>query len=105
MISFLPQWFKDTSAVKQVDKDAFAYLNTLNDTTYTVSWQICPPIYNLYIKEHYEQKSQQLLITRSAEMIPNLNTIPQGIEGTDGFTLVKSFTDQGITVNIYKGEK
>ena len=38
-------------------------------------------------------------------MIPNLNTIPQGIEGTDGFTLVKSFTDQGITVNIYEGEK
>lgn len=105
MASFLPQWFKDTSAVKQADKEAFAYLNTLNDTTYTVSWQIYPSIYNLYIKEQYEQKSQQLLITRNIGMIPNLNTIPHGIEGTDGFTLVKSFTDQGITVNIYEGEK
>jgi hypothetical protein len=105
MVNFLPQWFKDTSAVKQVDKEAFVYLNTLNDTTYTVSWQVYPSIYNLYIKEKYEQNSQQLLITRSVEMLPNLNTIPNGINGTDGFTLEKSFIKDGITVSIYKGER
>lgn len=105
MVSFLPQWFKDTSAVKQVDKEAFAYLNTLNDTTYTVSWQVYPSIYNLYIKEQYEQNSRQLLITRSVEMTPYINIIPHGIDGTDGFTLEKSFIEDGITVSIYKGER
>jgi hypothetical protein len=105
MVNFLPQWFKDTSAVKQVDKEAFAYLNTLNDTTYTVSWQVYPSIYNLYIEEQYEQNSEQLLITRSVEMLPNLNSLPYGINGTDGFILLKTFTDEGITVSIYEGEK
>jgi len=104
MINFLPQWFKDTSAVKQADKDAFAYLNTLNDTTYTVSWQVYPTIYDLYIKEKYVQNSDQLLITRNVEMLPNINNIPHGIDGMKGFTLTKTFTDNGITVSIYEGD-
>ena len=60
---------------------------------------------NLYIKEQYIQNSEQLLITRSIEMLPNINSIPYGIDGTQGFILDKTFTDEGITVSIYKGEK
>jgi hypothetical protein len=110
MYDILPQWFSYKSAVTQVDKEAFNYLNTLNDTTYTTSSQVQPLIYNLYIKEQYEQDSSELLITRNIAMTNNSDItsgayIPHGIKGTDGFTLVKTFTDGGITVSIYKGGK
>jgi hypothetical protein len=85
-------------------------LNTLNDTTYTTSSQVQPLIYNLYIKEQYEQDSKELLITRNLAMTDNSNSasgayVPHGISGTDGFTLMKTFAGGDIIVSVYEGDQ
>ena len=108
--NILPQWFSYKSAVTNVDKEAFAYLNTLDDKTFTTSSQVQPFIYDIYIKEQYQQDSKEVLITRNIPMTPEstigiITYITHGIEGTEGFTLVKSFTDGKIVVNIYEGKK
>ena len=109
MYNTLPQWFRYHSTVTQADKEAIAYLNTLDYQSYTTDHEVQPSIYDMYIKPQYKEDSNELLITRNEPMTLNSNItthsyIPHGIDGMDGFVLDKTFNDGKIEVSIYRGE-
>jgi hypothetical protein len=98
LISGLNLWRQDNSAIKEPDKEAIAYMNTLNYTTYDCSLTIHPPIYDFYVKERYLVGSD-LLIERNVDM--STNTENATVPNSD-YELIKSFSDDGITVSVYE---
>jgi len=64
-------WFQNNSAVKDVDKEAIAYLNSLDGDTYTASPQVAQDIYGLFVnKEFQDYLGVDYVITRTMPMTP-----------------------------------
>lgn len=64
-------WFQNNSAVKDVDKEAIAYLNSLDGDTYTASPQVAQDIYGLFVeKEFQDYLEADYVVTRTMPMTP-----------------------------------
>jgi hypothetical protein len=64
-------WFQDNSAVKDADKEAIAYLNSLDGETYTASPQVAQDIYGLFVnKEFLDYLGADYVVTRTMPMTP-----------------------------------
>jgi MFS family permease len=111
-------WFHDNSAVKEVDKQAITYLNSLPDGTYTASPQVTELIYELFVdKQFIEDVSADYAVVRNVPM--TFTSDPENINfknqdrmalSMNGFQLEKQFNDGGIdpktnqqiTVSVFK---
>jgi hypothetical protein len=98
LISGLNLWRQDNSAIKEPDKEAIAYMNTLNYTTYDCLPTIRSFIYNFYTKEQYVSGSD-LFVTRNIGLTnADIDTTQLG----NDYKLMKSFADNGIIVSVYE---
>jgi hypothetical protein len=100
-------WFQDNSAVKQADKEAIAYINTLNYANYNCSSTIAYWIYDNLSKIQHSDKEDGLIIMRSVKMTPDsdingVNYIKHGYVLIPQDVLVKSFVSDGVEVDIYE---
>jgi hypothetical protein len=67
-------WCQNNSAVKEVDKEAIAYLNGLNGVTYTSSEQVAQDVYGLFVNKRFETDIfADYAIVRSVPMTPRSN--------------------------------
>jgi hypothetical protein len=99
--------FQDNSAVKTADKEAIAYLNTLDYASYNCSSTLSFWIYDQLVKEKYSVDATELIITRNIPMTPRSNPtdptyIPHGYTLNNQDVLVKSFISSGVEVDIYE---
>jgi hypothetical protein len=104
---FIPQWFKDNSAVKTADKQAIQYLNTLNDQYYNCSVTVAPWIYDSFVKEQYSGTYMDLVVARNVGMTQGCDTKSvfydgHGTEITEGYELLQEFNDGTVIVSIYR---
>lgn len=98
LISGLNIWRQNNSAVKEVDKQAIGYLNTLEESTFYCSSAVDKDIYGLYIKEKYDANSD-LFITRNIDLTNISSKVsPQ----SNDYKLLKQFTDGKVVVDIYE---
>lgn len=119
-------WSQDNSALKQVDRQAIAYLNNMSKSSYTASSEVAQWIYGFYLKKEFQDTYCQssscvdYVIVRSVPMTPrsavgNLYFENQGREMiadevvSNGYKLLMTF-DEGekdrvtklpITVSVY----
>lgn len=64
-------WCQNNSAVKDTDKQAIAYLNSLNGVTYTGSPQVAKDIYNLFVnKKFVGDATADYAVIRNVPMTP-----------------------------------
>ena len=101
--------FQNNSAVKTADKEAIAYLNTLDYTNYNCSSTLSYWIYDQLINEKYSADATDLIITRNISMTPRSNAtdptyISHGYTLNSQDVLIKSFSSGGVTVDIYERE-
>jgi hypothetical protein len=92
--------------VKEVDKQAIAYVNTLQGRTYSSSPEIQQRIYGLYLKQEFQYLDGDIYISRSKLMTTicdpaNPNYDGHGIVLSDDYDLLKTFMDNGVAVSIY----
>jgi len=99
-------WFRNNSAIKESDRQAIAYLNTLDYTNYNCTSNVPYWVYNQLIKEKYSPTDMDLIITRNKPMTPRSDiTVPEYIPHDYSVTsqvLVKSFINNGVEVDIYE---
>ncbi len=121
----LPTWFDYNSAIRLADKEAIAYVNTLNRDSYNCSPEVAYWIYDRFTTSKYEEYPNNegwcapILIVRDLPMTPRSDSknkwykghgvdtdmyIP--LEGDDTFDddyyLLKSFSDSKVTVKVYE---
>ena len=101
--------FQNNSAVKTADKEAIAYLNTLDYTNYNCSSTLSYWIYDQLINEKYSADATDLIVTRNISMTPRSNAtdptyIAHGYTLNSQDVLIKSFSSGGVTVDIYERE-
>lgn len=106
-------WMQNNSAVKDVDKEAIAYLNGLNGDTYVASPQVAQDIYGLFVeKEFQEYLGADYLVMRTMPMTPRSDRDNYYYENWNreyidkyidlwGYKLLARF-DEGETDNIFK---
>lgn len=110
----LPTWFGYNSAIRPADKEAIAYVNTLNRGSYNCSAEVAPWIYDRFMTLARWEKSPDaegfvapILITRSLPMTPrstkgNIWYEYHGIEPDSDYILLESFSDSKVTVKVYE---
>jgi hypothetical protein len=105
-------WFAYHSSIHPADASAIAEMNTLNGT-YSVSSEIQPTIYELFINKTYVPTGGDYIIYRNVPMTggttPHMRwTLVNGngsVEsGYAGLPLVAHFDDGKVEVNIYSGK-
>ena len=109
VVSNYQMWTRYDSAVTDADKEAIAYVNSLSGKTYITNSNVSLFIYNTFLNKQYSGLSD-ILITRNLPeagscVIGGSTYMPHGINGTDGYTLLKEFKDDrnsGVTVDVYK---
>jgi len=102
----IQNWVGYHSAVKIPDKEAIKYLNTLNVQTYSCNQYTENAIYSNYIKEQYVAIGGDVLIVRNVPQTLNstpssMAYVPHGTDSTQGYTLEKTFSDNGVEVDIW----
>ena len=105
----LPNWFAFHNAVKEPDKQAFAYLNSLKTGTFSVSSEVTPNIYWNYVKHGYVEEKGDYLVWRSYPQTacsdPESEAyVPHGADKKD-YIISKTFTDGVVIVNVYWSPK
>ena len=99
-------WFRNNSAIKESDRQAIAYLNTLDYTDYNCNSDVPYWVYDQLISEKYSANATDLIIVRNKPMTPQSDiTVPEYIPHDYSITsqvLVKSFINNGIEVDIYE---
>ena len=100
-------WFRDNTAITISDKQAISYLNTLNYSDYNCDSNVPYWIYDRLIKEQYSSNATDLIIVRNKPMTAesdstNADFIPHNYTLTPQDILVKSFSNNGIEVDIYE---
>jgi len=100
-------WFRDNTAITTSDKQAISYLNTLNYSDYNCDSNVPYWIYDRLIKEQYSSNATDLIIVRNKPMTAesdstNADFIPHNYTLTPQDILVKSFSNNGIEVDIYE---
>ena len=113
-VLWLPTWFSNTSAIKPVDKQAIAYVNSLDGKQFCGNEYLASWVYERYLNKTYEPKSN-IYIWRSAPM--TMRTNPQTewynnnkngdislpiITSLDGY---KWFNGDGIDIIVFQGDK
>lgn len=106
---FVPQWFKDNSAVKTPDKEAFAYLNTLNISSYNCSSSVAPWIYNDFTKAKYSKTDTEIIVVRSEPMTQGCDPKSvyfdgHGIMPDDFYKLDRTFSSSELNVEIWSAK-
>jgi len=107
-------WMQNNSAIKDVDKEAIAYLNNLDGHTYTASTQVAQWIYGFYVNKRFQDSiwvsyeeglvivQADYVVVRTTPMTPgsamgNKFFLNQGREATigdvedSGYKLLKVF--------------
>lgn len=101
-------WFQNNSAVKDVDKEAIAYLNSLNGETYTASPQVAQDIYSLFVnKEFQNYLGADYIVTRTMPMTPRSDPDNLYYENGDR-EIVNKFVQSGgykLLAEFDRGEK
>lgn len=64
----MPVWFSYTSAVKEPDKQAIAYIKTLNSSSFYCSENVPYWLYEVYTGKHYNTETGKIYIDRSEPM-------------------------------------
>jgi len=110
--SILPlvTWFGYNSAIRPVDKEAIAYLNSQSNVTYTTSTQIAPWIYSRFTKGKYMEDGGEYIVYRTKPM--TCKTSPECYwyqygkpsEKSDyaNMKLLAVFEDDKVEVYVYK---
>ncbi len=106
----LPPWFDYNSAIRSADKEAIAYVNSLDYTTYSSSPQVAFWIYDRFTKAKWAEGYAPLFIVRSLPMTPRSDPKNKwydghGIEPSSDYILLKTFNDGKVAVNVYKDVK
>jgi len=108
----LPTWFGYNSAIRQADREAIAYVNTLNLDIYNCSAEVAPWIYDRFTEPKYKSPPEEggiyapILIKRDTPMTPrgdpeNMWYERHGLEPDDNYVPLKSFSDNKVTITIY----
>ena len=105
----LSVWLDNTNAIQQADKNAIAYVNTLDYGVYNCSPEIAPWIYNRFTNAKYSDDAGDLLIVRDLPMTPKSDIrskwyLGHGVYPDDGYVLEKVFDDGKVEVDIYRRE-
>lgn len=107
-------WTGYNSAVRPADQEAIACLNELSGDTYSVSTQVQPSIYSIFLQgKTYEADGGEYVVYRSDPMSNERNprdnwgqifiTGPESTEADyDGLPVVGEFNDGVVKVVIYK---
>jgi hypothetical protein len=105
-------WFAYQSSIHPADANAIAEMNSLNGS-YSVSSQIQPTIYELFINKTYVPSGGDYIIYRNVPMTggttPNVRwTLVSGNGSVEsdysGLPIVARFNDGKVSVIIYKGD-
>lgn len=92
-------WMQNNSAIKEADKEAISYVNSLDNGNYMISPQITRGIYKLYINKPIVNEDAQYIIARNVPM-----TMTSAIRTKDDnvvlpledYRLLKSFSNGEI---------
>jgi hypothetical protein len=66
----LKEWQQNNSAIKNADKEAIAYLNSLSGQTYSTSSTINEHVYSLFVNKKYSKSLGDYLVDRSTPETP-----------------------------------
>lgn len=100
-------WFRDNSAIKESDRQAILYLNTLDYVNYNCSSTVPYWIYDHLINAKYSPDATDLIIVRNKPMTlgsdkDDVNFRNFGYTLSSQDVLIKSFINGGIEVDIYE---
>ena len=103
----LHAWFQNNDCVKESDREAIAYINTLNYANYNCSSTVPYWIYDDLSKIKYSGDATDLIIVRNKPMTPlsdkaNYNYLPHDYILNSQYVLAKSFIDDEVEVDVYK---
>jgi hypothetical protein len=103
----LPTWFDYNSAIRPADKEAIAYVNTLDVSEYNCSPQVAYWIYDRFTDAKYSGNASAVLLVRNLSMTPRSDTKNKwygghGIYPDDGYDLLRTFRDGKVTVKVYE---
>jgi hypothetical protein len=103
----LPNWVNYNSTIKPVDKQAIAYLNSVDAETFSTGLNVTPEVYWHYIDLSYEKDGGDILLTRSEPLTlksdeTSISYSPRWKTTTDGYQVSKVFSDNDITVLIWE---
>ena len=104
----LPVWFSNTNAIQQVDKEAIAYINTLDYDSFGCSAEVAPLVYGRFLTANYEKgDGTPILIDRNVPMTPKSDSrtkwyLGHGVEPDDNYELLRTFDKDGIVVDVYR---
>lgn len=108
VIVIIPQfqyWIQDNSAIKEADKQAIAYVNSLSGKTCEASLEVTENIYRLYVNKQWIHLNADYIIVRSSAMTEtSAIAVKHGkVAWTlDGYKLLDTFDDGEI--EQYTGE-
>lgn len=109
IVAIYPQvynWFGNNSAIKDVDREAIEYVNSLDDGDYELSSEITENIYKAYINKSMNKNGNaNYIITRSDIMTTTSAIMVQDFYKElplELYNEIAEFTDDGITVKIYE---
>ena len=78
------EWMQNNSAIKDVDKEAIAYLNGLNGQIYTTSAQVAQDIYGLYVNKKIGDTAEaNYAVIRTTPMTLKSDPTSDGFENQD----------------------
>ncbi len=114
-------WFQDNNVIKEADKQAFAYLNSVQNST--VLAFVSQDIYQLFVKQRFAESTTDMesdyIVARSIPMAFREGYSPMDLillkqlEDVYGYKLVKKFdygekeylTGEDIVVDVYGRDK
>ena len=125
LLQNMPTWFGYNSAIRLADKQAIAYVNTLDYESYTCSAEVAPWIYSRFLEAEYgtivltrydkikrayvkyTEDDSNLLIARSKPMTPrsdkdNMWYNEHSVVPDESFELTRIFRDSQVEVYIYE---
>jgi hypothetical protein len=103
----LPNWINYHSTIKPADKQAIAYLNSIDAETFSTGLNVTPEVYWHYIDLSYEEEGGDILLTRSEPLtlksdVTSISYIPRWKTTTDGYQVSKVFSGEDITVLVWE---
>jgi hypothetical protein len=111
-ITVLPMWFSYTSALKPADKEAIAYVNTLDGSGFYGNENMAYWIYDGYLKQQYAS-GNSIYIWRSEPMSPRTmesnsdywNPVGEyDVSSPPNAEVLGWFCDGKVTVRVYRGQ-
>ncbi len=103
----LPTWFSYNSAISKADKEAIAYVNTLNRVSYNTSPEVAFWIYDRFTEAKYSENAMGILIVRNIAMTPRSDPKNKwfqehGVSPDKDYRLLESFKEGKTIVEVYE---